>query len=99
MTELHAKKMVNVVANAALESRLAEIAKKNGASGYTVVDARGWGHAGVQSGALGADSNVLFMALVADEQPLVAALAALNEAGHQLVVWVSEVGVLRKDRF
>lgn len=99
MTPLHAKKMVHVVANAALETRLAEIAKKNGASGYTVVDARGWGHAGVQSGALGADSNVMFMALVSDEQPLVEALAALNEAGHQLVVWVADVGVMRKDRF
>jgi len=99
MTQLHAKKMVNVVANAALEARLAEIARKNGATGYTVVDARGWGHAGLQSGALGADSNILFMALLADEQPLVEALAALNEAGHQLVVWVSEVGVMRKDRF
>jgi len=99
MTQLHPKKMVHVVANAALETRLAEIAKKNGATGYTVIDARGWGHAGVQSGALGADSNILFMALVSDEQPLVNALAALNEAGHQLVVWVSEVGVMRKDRF
>ena len=101
MVDLHREKLVNIVANATLESRLADIAIREGATGYTVIDARGGGSSGIQQGMFESDSNILFMMIVSDRllQTILEELNGLIAKGHNLVVYVSNTEVMRKEKF
>ncbi|MBU1191516.1 MAG: transcriptional regulator [Gammaproteobacteria bacterium] len=98
MTELHREKLINIVANAALESRLVEIAIREGATGYTVTDARGGGASGTQYGVFDSDSNIHFMMIAPDHllQRMLDELSVMIRKGHHMVVYVSNTEVLRK---
>ena len=101
MVQFHSMKLINVVANAALEERLVAIAKSHDASGYTVLEARGAGSAGLQTGALEGESNILFM-LGLPESKLDAVLADVGKLirrGHHLAVVVTDTQVLRPEKF
>lgn len=100
MISRYPMKMINIVANAALEERLAAIAEAH-ASGYTVLEARGAGSAGLQTGVLEGESNILFM-LAVPESTLDAVLedvARLMKRGHHLATFISDAEVLRPDKF
>lgn len=101
MIELHREKLVNIVANATLESRLVDIAEREGVTGYTVIEARGGGSTGVQRGVFESDSNILFMMIVSDRllQTILGDLNKLIRKGHNLVVYVSNTEVMRKEKF
>ncbi len=98
MTELHREKLINIVANAALESRLVEIATREGATGYTVTDARGGGISGTQYGVFDSDSNIHFMMIVSDHllKHMLEELSVMIRKGHHMVVYVSNTEVLRR---
>ncbi|ODU50068.1 MAG: hypothetical protein ABS92_04225 [Thiobacillus sp. SCN 63-374] len=101
MPPLYPMKLINIVANAALEERLVGIANAHEASGYTVLDARGAGSAGLQTGVLEGESNILFM-LVVPESRLDAVLADVNKLmkrGHHLAAFVSDTQVMRREKF
>lgn len=101
MTELFREKIVNIIANATLESRLIEISNKHGATGYTILPARGGGGSGVQTGTLDSDSNILFMLIIPDRplKDMLDELQKLIKRGHHLVVYVSNTEVMRREKF
>jgi hypothetical protein len=99
--ELHAKKVVHVVASADIESRLVRIAEKYNHGGYTIYQARGGGATGLQSGMLDVDSNIVFM-MVVDEQrsePILVELDKMIKRGFQMIVYVTDAQVLRREKF
>jgi hypothetical protein len=101
MIRLHEKLIVNVVASTPLESALAQLARNHRVAGYTVLDARGYGNTGPQSGALLSDSNIYFMLLVSNEQAedVLADIQKMIESGHQLIAFVTRTEVLRDGKF
>ncbi len=101
MPLLYPMKLINIVANTTLEERLVSIAEEHEASGYTVLDARGAGSAGLQTGVLEGESNILFM-LAVPESRLDAVLVdvdKLMKRGHHLVTFVSDTKVMRREKF
>jgi nitrogen regulatory protein PII len=101
MLPLYPMKLINIVANATLEERLVTIAETHEASGYTVLDARGAGSAGLQTGVLEGESNILFM-LAVPESRLNAVLVDVNKLmkrGHHLAAFVSDTKVMRREKF
>jgi hypothetical protein len=62
-----------------------------GASGYTIVRARGAGSSGEQSGMLNFDAHIKFRVIVPPER--------LLRKGCHLTVYVSDVSVLGPDKF
>lgn len=101
MVQFHAMKLINIVANAMLEERLVAIAEAHGASGYTVLEARGAGSAGLQTGALEGESNILFLLAVPEDKldAVLADVEKLIKRGHHLAVFISDTQVLRKEKF
>lgn len=101
MAQLHPMKQINIVANATLEDRLIEIARARVTSGYTVLEARGAGSAGLQTGVLEGESNILFL-LIVTEAMLPAVLAdieKLMKRGHHLATFITDTHVLRREKY
>jgi len=101
MPQFHSMKLINVIANAALEERLIGIAEAHATSGYTVLEARGAGSAGLQTGVLEGGSNILFMLIVAESRldGVMVDIEKLMKRGHHLAAFVSDTQVLRREKF
>lgn len=101
MPPLHPMKLINIVCNAVLEERLAAMAAAHGASGYTVLDARGAGSAGLQTGSLEGESNILFMLAVPEGklEAVMEDVGRLMKRGHHLAAFISDTQVLRPEKF
>jgi hypothetical protein len=101
MVQFYPMKLVNIVANAALEERLIGIAEAHDTSGYTILDARGAGSAGLQTGALEGGSNILFILGVPDAKldAVMLDVEKLIKRGHHLAVFITDTHVLRRDKF
>ena len=100
MLTIH-RKLVTIITEAALESEIIEAVETLGASGYTITNARGKGSRGVRDAGWAISSNIRIEVICSDE--LAERLCAfLNEKyynNYAMVVFESEVGVLRKDKF
>lgn len=101
MISTHPMKLINIVANVALEERLSAIAEAHAASGYTVLEARGAGSAGLQTGALEGGSNILFMLIVPKSKldEVMEDVARLMRRGHHLAAFITDTQVLRPEKF
>ncbi|MFP5411223.1 MAG: P-II family nitrogen regulator [Gammaproteobacteria bacterium] len=101
MIPTHRMKLINIVANVALEERLSDIAEAHAASGYTVLDARGAGSAGLQTGVLEGGSNILFMLIVPEAKldEVLADIEKLMKRGHHLAAFITDTQVLRREKF
>jgi nitrogen regulatory protein PII len=101
MILVHPMKLINIVANATLEERLAAIAEKHNASGYTVLEARGAGSAGLQTGALEGESNILFMLIVPATKldDVLVDVEKLMKRGHHLAAFITDTQVIRREKF
>ncbi len=101
MPIFHPMKLINIVANATLEERLTDIAEAHATSGYTVLEARGAGSAGLQTGVLEGDSNILFMIII-DESRLDALMLDIDKLmkrGHHLACFIVDTQVMRREKF
>lgn len=96
-----ARKLVTIVTEAALERRISEDIKRLGAHGFTVSDARGEGSRGVRSAGWEASSNIRIE--VVCDAPTAEAIAAHLRAHYYdhyaMILFMSEVGVLRPEKF
>jgi nitrogen regulatory protein PII len=101
MTQSYPMKLINIVANAALEDRLVAIADRHGSSGYTVLEARGAGSAGLQTGVLEGGSNILFMLVVPESKldEVLADVERLMKRGHHLAAFITDTQVMRREKF
>jgi nitrogen regulatory protein P-II 2 len=92
--------LLTVVAEAILEDHIVRDLRSVGITGYTACSARGEGSRGVRSGA-GGEGNVRIEVLARPEVAEVAmALLAERYFEHYAVVaWLTEVSVLRGDKY
>ncbi len=101
MPNTHPCKLVVLITEAALEDRLAEDVMRLGAHGYTVSDVRGQGSHGPRPGAWAADASIR-MEILCDADTSQAITQHVEQAyfrNFAMVVFVSDVGVLRPDKF
>lgn len=97
----HARKLVVIITESALESLLVKDVLALGAHGYTISDVRGGGRHGAREAAWEADRNIR-MEIICDDV-IAAAIAdhvrqryALNYA---TTIFVADIGVLRPEKF
>lgn len=101
MPQFYPMKVIHIVANATLEDRLIEIARANGTSGYTVLEARGSGSAGMQTGVLEGESNIQFLLIVSEDMldKVLVDVEKLMKRGHHLVTFITDTQVMRREKF
>ena len=97
----HPRKLLIVIAEAALERQLVADVKRLGAHGYTVIDVRGGGARGDRNADWDADRSIQ-MEVICDD----AVAEAIAEHIHltyfddyAVSVFITEVGVLRSAKF
>lgn len=96
-----ARKLVTIVTEAALERRLVDDLKRLGAHGYTISDARGEGSRGVRNAGWEATGNIR-VEVICDEataEAIAAHLKAVYYANYAMILYLSDVGVLRPQKF
>lgn len=101
MHNTHSCKLVVIITEAALEEALAADVMSIGAHGYTVTDVRGQGSHGARSALWGADRSIR-MEILCDSTTSQAILTHVEERyfrNFAMVVFVTEVGVLRPAKF
>ncbi len=100
MHRLFPQKMLTVITTDALESRLVDIGRNRGASGYTIVKAHGAGSSGEVSGELDVDTSIKFHMFVPQGRmsAMLDDLEALIDEGEHLTVFVSDVAVLGSEK-
>ena len=97
----HNRKLLVIIAESALERRLAEDAMRLGAHGYTVMDVRGAGSRGQRSGAWEAESTIR-MEIVCDDGVARAVSEHVKQTyfdHYAVTLFISDVEVLRPDKF
>lgn len=101
MHRLVPEKLVTIISTDVLEERLVAIARNRGASGYTILRARGAGSSGEQSGMLDADANIKFHVILPADRlaGVLDDLEQLMSKRYPLTVFVSDVAVLGSDKF
>ena len=98
---LQTRKLLTIVCEAALEKRLEKELPKFGAHGYTISDVRGSGAHGRRDAAWPASANIRIEVLC-DEvlaETLLRHLEAEYFSSYQMVVFLSDVQVLRGEKF
>lgn len=94
-------KLVTIITEAALEAEIVKVIEKLGASGYTITNARGKGSRGVRDAGWANSSNIR-VEVICSEELSESLRSYLNENFYDhyaMVVFESNVGVLRKDKF
>jgi nitrogen regulatory protein PII len=101
MHNLTPEKLITIITTDVLEDQLIAKAKKCGVSGYTIQRARGGGSSGIQSGMLDIDTNITFKIVIPEERlsNVLDGLQDLINKRYHLTVFVSDVSVLRGDKF
>lgn len=93
--------LLTVICEASIEGSVTADARRLGAHGYTASDARGWGRHGERDGGWPPSGNVrieiLGEAAVADA--IAAYLQTTYFDSYAMVCYLSEVSVLRSDKF
>lgn len=101
MHRLFPEKLVTMITSDVLEDILVARVRNRGASGYTIVRARGAGSSGEQSGMLDIDTNIKLHVIIPEERlsGLLDDLEELIKKGHHLTVFVSDVSVLGPEKY
>ena len=101
MHRLFPEKLVTMITSDVLEDHLVACVRNRGASGYTIVRARGAGSSGEQSGMLDIDTNIKLHVIIPEDRVsgLLDDLEQLIKKGHHLTVFVSDVSVLGPEKY
>jgi nitrogen regulatory protein P-II 2 len=101
MIAKHPKKLLVVIAEAAIEQPLLQLALQHGAHGYTVGDVRGAGATGRRDGAWEADRTVELKIVCDAEVADAIAEATLARFGRDygLTLYFGDVLVLRPEKY
>jgi hypothetical protein len=101
MHRLFPQKLLTIITLEALEERLVDTVRKRGASGYTIVKARGAGSSGEVSGELDVVTSIKFHVIVPQGRMsgMLDDVEELLREGHHLTVFVSDVAVLGPEKF
>jgi len=95
------KVLLTVITETALETKLAKIISKAGASGYTISDVRGMGHHGVRSGDFEQTRNIKIEILcnASTAEELTETIRQQFFKDYAVILFTSRVSVLRSERF
>ncbi|MGQ7787953.1 P-II family nitrogen regulator [Nesterenkonia sp. PF2B19] len=99
--EPHARKLLTIVTEAALEGKILRDLEQLGTRGHTITDARGKGRRGVRDAGWEASANIR-VEVVCDAGTAQAVSAYLREhyyRDYAMTVWVIDVEVLRPEKF
>jgi nitrogen regulatory protein P-II 2 len=99
--DMHPRKLLVIIAEAALEKALTEDVKRLGAQGYTVHDVRGVGRQGERAGDWEADRSIE-MKVIATEAVAQAIGRHVLEAycdHYSVTMFLAEGSVLRPEKF
>lgn len=96
----HDRKLLTIVAEATLEKKLAKLALKLGAHGYTVVEAHGEGWGG-HAGEWEADRTIQMQVLAEETVAEAIAERVIAEFGrnYNVALWLSDARIFRPERF
>lgn len=95
------RKLLTIVTEAALENILSKDIERLGANGYTITDARGKGSRGPRTTNWSELSNIRIEVVcdAATAQAIAAHLQARYYANYGMILFVSDVAVLRPEKF
>lgn len=101
MHRLYPQKLLTIITHDTMQDPLIEIVRNRGASGYTLLKARGAGSSGEKSGELDVDTNIKFHVIVpqGNMTPMLDDVEALMKLGNHMTVFVSDVAVLGAEKF
>jgi hypothetical protein len=101
MIQKHPKTLLTIITEAVLEAALVRDLRELGAQGWTAAEVHGGGSEGTREGAWEADRTiemkVICDAAIADA--IASHLLAAYSANYSLVLYFSEVSVMRPDRY
>lgn len=95
------RKLVTIICEASLESRLVDDVIKLGAHGYTISEARGRGSRGVRNAVWDASANIR-LEVVCEEavaERIAAHVQALYYDNFAMILFTTNVDVLRLEKF
>ena len=97
----HTRTLLTVICEAALEKKLLADLENLGAPGWTLSDARGRGSRGVRSAGWDTEGNIRLEVIGSRElaERIASHLQARYYANYAMVATLSEVEVLRPERF
>lgn len=95
------RKLLTIVAEAALESRLVKDLERIGAHGHTITDARGRGSRGVRTAAWDSSGNIRVEVVcdVATAEAIATEMRRQYYDNYAMVLFMSDVDVLRAGKF
>ena len=95
------RKLLTVVTEAVLESDITEVLPDLGATGYTIVNARGRGSRGAREAGWSTNSNIRIEVICeeATAQRIAEYLREHYYRDYAMVLYLSEVEVLRPEKF
>ncbi len=99
--KIHPKKLLMIIAEAALERQLVADVKRLGANGYTVIDVRGGGARGDRGADWDADRSIQ-MEVICDDAVATRIAEHVYSSyfeNYAVTVCVTDVGVLRQEKF
>lgn len=101
MLTLYPEKLVNIITTEFMEERLVNAFKKYGASGYTILRARGEGSSGLPSDMTGFDANIMVKVILPEDRmpALLDSLARKIQKGYHLTVFIADVLVITPEKF
>lgn len=97
----HARKLIVIITEAALESLLVKDVQALGAHGYTIADVRGGGRHGAREAAWEGDRNIR-MEVICDDavaESIAAHVRTQYSANYATTIFVADIGVLRPEKF
>jgi nitrogen regulatory protein PII len=99
--DTHARKLLVIIAEAALEKALVEDSLRLGAQGYTVHDVRGGGRRGERTASWDGDRNieVKVIATGAVAEAITAHVLATYCPNYSVSMFLADVAVLRPEKF
>lgn len=101
MANLYPHKLVNIITMDILQDKLAEMFRRHGVSGYTILRVRGEGASGEIAGTLDFEASIMIKVIVPEEklERLLNGLQRQKERGYHLTIFVSDVEVIAPDKF
>jgi nitrogen regulatory protein P-II 2 len=99
--QTHARKLLVIITEAALEKQLIRDARQFGAHGYTIYDVRGGGEKGEREAAWDAD-RMVEMKVICEEavaNRMAAHVLASYAPHYALTMFTADVGVFRPQKF
>ena len=99
--ESTARKLLTIVTEAVLESRICEDLDELGASGYTIVNARGRGSRGVRDAGWSSSGNIRIDVVCRAElaERILTSLRERYYDNYAMIMYVGDVDVMRADKF